>query len=120
MKEQINKILKMMEEGKIDSEKASELIAAIKEKEETAVKVIPQNYSEKMLKIRVLDKEDKVNVTVPIKFLKAIGGAIDKIPGVKAEGVDVKMIMEAIDNGVEGKIVDVQSSNGDIVEVSIE
>jgi len=28
--------------------------------------------------------------------------------------------MEAIDSGLEGKIVDVKSSNGDIVEVSIE
>jgi flagella basal body P-ring formation protein FlgA len=44
-----------------------------------------------------------------------------KIPGVsEQEGIDVKMIMEAIDAGLEGRIVDVKTGNGDIVEVTIE
>ena len=67
--------------------------------------------------------KDTVNVNVPVKFLKAIGNAVDniKIPCISEEdGIDVKMIMEAIDSGLVGKIVDVKSSNGDIIEVSIE
>jgi hypothetical protein len=44
-----------------------------------------------------------------------------KIPGVsEQEGIDIRMIMEAIDSGLEGKIVDIKSGNGDLVEVMIE
>jgi hypothetical protein len=121
MKEEIKRILKMAEEGKIDLDKASELIEAIKKPSNE------QQLSEsidKMLKVRVLSAtKDTVNVNVPVKFLKAIGNAVNniKIPGISdTEGIDIKMIMEAIDSGLEGKIVDIKSGSGDIVEVSIE
>lgn len=123
MKEEVKRILKMVEEGKIDSEKATELIEALDKSNSVQQLTVSQNL-DKMLKVRVLSStNDTVNVNVPVKFLKAIGNAVNniKIPGVsEQEGIDIKMIMEAIDSGLEGKIVDVKSSNGDIVEVSIE
>jgi hypothetical protein len=36
------------------------------------------------------------------------------------ENIDLNLISEAIDKGLSGKIVDVKSAEGDIVEVSIE
>ncbi|KGK89518.1 hypothetical protein [Clostridium sp. HMP27] len=123
MKEEVKRILKMVEEGKIDSERATELIEALDKSSSAQQLTVSQNL-DKMLKVRVLSStNDTVNVNVPVKFLKAIGNAVNniKIPGVsEQEGIDIKMIMEAIDSGLEGKIVDVKSSNGDIVEVSIE
>lgn len=123
MKEEVKRILKMVEEGKIDSGKATELIEALNKP--TYVQQLPSGGNlDKMLKVRVLSAtSDTVNVNVPVKFLKAIGNAVNniKIPGIsEEEGIDIKMIMEAIDSGLEGKIVDVKSSNGDVVEVSIE
>lgn len=122
MKEDISRILKMVEDGKIDVEKATELIEAM-----NAVPVFEQgakiNNSEKMLRVRVISGEnDKVNVNLPIKFIKNILNACGKIPiGVNGmESIDTKLIAEAIENGIEGKIVDVKSANGDIVEVFIE
>ncbi|MBU3110260.1 SHOCT-like domain-containing protein [Clostridium lacusfryxellense] len=125
MKEEVKRILKMVEEGKIDIDKASELIDAIKNTAMEVPYASSKNQNlDKMLKVRVFSStKDTVNVNVPVKFLKAIGNAVNniKIPGVSDEnGIDVQMIMEAIDSGLEGKIVDVKSSNGDIVEVSIE
>ena len=123
MQEEIKRILKMMEEGKIDSDKASELIEAINLKPDSQQPTKTVN-SDKMLRVKVISStEDNVNVNIPINFLKAIGTAVNniKIPGVsEQEGIDIKMIMEAIDSGLEGKIVDVKSANGDIVEVAIE
>lgn len=123
MKEEVKRILKMVEEGKIDVDKASELIDALNKSANEQPIVLSKNL-DKMLKVRVLSAtKDTVNVNVPIKFLKAIGNAVNniKIPGISDEdGIDIKMIMEAIDSGLEGKIVDVKSSNGDIVEVYIE
>lgn len=123
MKEEVAKILKMVEEGKIDSEKAAELIDAIN-KNDTLPQPIVSVSKEKMLTVRVLSEgKDTVNIRIPIKFLKSLGNAINniKIPGVSdQEGIDIKMIMEAIDSGLEGKIVDIKTGNGDIVEVCIE
>jgi hypothetical protein len=123
MKEEVRKILKMVEEGKIDSDKATELIEAIN-KPITMQQLSASENIGKMLIVRVLSaKNDTVNVKIPVKFLKAIGSAVNniKIPGISdQEGIDIKMIMGAIDSGLEGKIVDVKSGNGDTVEVSIE
>lgn len=123
MKEEVKRILKMVEEGKIDIDKATELIEAINKPVNIQQPSVSENIN-KMLKVRALSAtNDTVNVNVPVKILKAIGNAVNtvKIPGISdQEGIDIKMIMEAIDSGLEGKIVDVKSSNGDIVEVTIE
>lgn len=114
----------MVEEGKIDAEKATELIEALNTL--PTAQQLPKRISssDKMLRVRVVSEtEDNVNVNVPISFLKAIGSAVNniKIPGVsEQEGIDIKMIMEAIDSGLEGKIVDVRTGKGDLVEVTIE
>ena len=122
MNEDMSRILKMVQEGKIDSDKATELLEAL-----NSHPVFDQmkkgDINDKMLKIRVISGEnDKVNVNLPIKFIKNVLGACGKIP-ISADGmdkIDVKLIADAIENGIEGKIVDVKSANGDIVEVSIE
>jgi hypothetical protein len=126
MNEDMSRILKMVEEGKIDSEKATELLEALNANpvfEQMKKGCNGSNINDKMLKIRVISGEnDKVNVNLPIKFIKNVLSACGKIP-ISADGmdkIDVKLIADAIENGIEGKIVDVKSANGDIVEVSIE
>ncbi|QGU96430.1 hypothetical protein GOM49_16185 [Clostridium bovifaecis] len=129
MKEDVSRILKMMEEGKIDSDKAAELISAIKEREKEEPSTITLNKVsnlEKMLKIKVRSiKGDNVDIKLPIKFVKAILSATGRIPGISmngTEGMDIHMdmIADAIENGIDGKIVDIKSANGDIVEIAIE
>ena len=122
MKEDISRILKMVEEGKIDSEKATELIEALNSVQTINIAKKIDN-SEKMLKVRVISgTDDKVNVNLPIKFIKNVLNACGKIPldinGISS--IDTKLIADAIESGIEGKIVDVKSSKGDIVEVWIE
>lgn len=124
MKEEIKRILTLMQEGKIDADKASELISALQSLPETTQQLSKQGSGDKMLRVKVVSAtQDNVNVNIPVSFLKAIGSAVNniKIPGVsEQEGVDIRMIMESIDSGLEGKIVDVKSGNGDTVEVVIE
>ncbi|MEA4827328.1 SHOCT-like domain-containing protein [Clostridium sp. JNZ J1-5] len=129
MKEDISRILKMVEEGKIDADKATELISAIKEKENESLDTIildKKTNQEKMLKIKVRSvKGDNVDVKLPIKFVKAMLNVGSKIPGMSMKGengyeIDMNIISSAIDNDINGKIVDVKSANGDIVEVVIE
>lgn len=129
MKEDISRVLKMMEEGKIDASKATELISAIKEKDKELIPAVSLNKTsnlDKMLKVKVRSAQgDNVDVKVPIKLVKAVLNATGKIPGISMNGtsgidIDIKMISDAIENDIDGRIVDVKSANGDIVEVVIE
>jgi len=123
MNENVKRILKLVEEGKIDASKAAELIDALNDKEPVQ-EPAPSN-KEKSLKVRVLSgKGETVNVNLPLKFLKSSLKAFGKIPiniqGDKNYDIDVQSIADAIESGVEGKIVDIKSDNGDSVEVVIE
>ena len=124
MKDEIAKIFAMVEEGKITSDEASELIAEMKNE----TKSTPNNsYLGKMLKIRVKSEtQENVRMNIPIrlvKFLLKMGhGIASQIPEAQkyVDDIDVDLLLEAIDNEMEGKIVDVQSDDGETVEVFIE
>jgi len=122
MKEEVMRILKMVEEGKISSEKGAELIEAIGASKPE--QQLTNGYKDKMLKIRVNDEDDKVEVNLPIKFVKAAGSSVLKMSmmskGKSMEGVDMQAILDAIDNSIEGKIVDIKGSDGETVEIYIE
>ncbi|MBK0008717.1 MULTISPECIES: SHOCT-like domain-containing protein [Priestia] len=129
MKEEITKVLTMVQEGKIDAEKGSELIQVLKEKEETGNKLSkkPNAYLDKTLKIRVLSTEnDNVKVNLPIKLVKLVlmaGHSIAaSIPQSEkyVKDIDINLIVEAIENELDGQIVDIKSANGDTVSVIIE
>lgn len=123
MKDQIAKIIAMLQEGKINSSEAEELISALKEPEQST----GDKYLNKMFKVRIKsESKDDVNVNIPLKLVKTLlkmgHGIAANIPQASkyAEDLDVDLLMNAIDNEVDGKIIDVQSANGDIVAVYIE
>lgn len=127
MKEEISRVLTMVEEGKLDKEKATELINALQGKENPIQlrKEIP--YMNKMLKIRVSSEVgDNVNVNLPIKLVKAVlkvGTSIaEKIPEAEkyVKDINVDLLIEAIENEVDGQIVDITSAKGEKVFVTIE
>lgn len=129
MKEEITRVLTMVQEGKIDADKGSELIQVLKEKEETGNKLLEKStkYLDKTLKIRVVSAEnDNVTVNLPIKLVKVVlmaGHSIAaSIPQSEkyVKDVDISLIMEAIENELDGQIVDIKSANGDTVSVIID
>jgi hypothetical protein len=102
-----------------------ELIELLKDKNTDIQFSSDNDIMDKMLKIRVNSNDgDNVNVNLPVKFIKIMLKTVGKISlkdNVKGmENIDLNLISEAIDNGLLGKIVDVKSANGDIVEVIIE
>lgn len=129
MKEEITRVLTMVQDGKIDADKGSELIQVLKEKEETGNKLFekPTKYLDKTLKIRVVSAEnDNVTVNLPIKLVKVVlmaGLSIAaSIPQSEKymKDIDVSLIIEAIENELDGQIVDIKSANGDTVSVIID
>lgn len=127
MSEEIKRVLKMVEEGKMASGEAAELIDALKRESAPENETLAKSYLDKMLKVRVSsDEKDQVNVNVPIRFVRTMlkmgQGIAGNIPNAKeyVSEIDMDVIIEAIDNEMEGKIVDIQTSSGEIVAVYIE
>lgn len=142
MREEISKVLSMMQEGKIDSDKASELINALQEKQmahpSQAVQVLGKpdskklpsgtgRYLDKTLKIRVTTEEnDNVSINLPIKLVKAVLGAghsiASNIPqsAEYVKNIDIDLLIDAIENELDGQIVDVRTGDGNTVAVVIE
>lgn len=126
MKEETLRVLKMVEEGKLSSEKASELLAAMDVKEEKAI-VISENYRKKILRIKVDSADgDKVNVNLPVSVISSILKATGKLP-IQMNGMEninieelTQVVAAAFENEVDGEIVDVKSADGDIVKIVIE
>ena len=118
----------MVQEGKIDADKGLELIGVLKEKEETGNNFEkPTKYLDKTLKVRVVSAEnDNVTVNLPIKLVKVVlmaGHSIAaSIPQSEkyVKDIDINVIIEAIENELDGQIVDIKSANGDTVSVVIE
>lgn len=122
------KILKMIEDGIITAEEGSQLLNALAD--DPNLQTAPKKNASgnaKWLRVKVLSTENgvktKVNVNVPVALVETglkIGKRFDKNVEDSLKDVDLNEILEMIKNGAEGKIVEVESDNGDIVEVYVE
>ena len=117
------RILEMIENKTITAAEGAELLKALDKNEEKKV-LRPKKNAFKMFKIKVLSADgDKVNVQIPIEFAKVAlssGKGFMKIDQIDGLNLDIEQLLEMIDTGVLGKIVDVESADGDIVEIIIE
>lgn len=129
MNEEILMILKMVEEGKISADKAKELIDALGDSSKDTEATVSKRYEDKFLKVAVLSNEgDKVNIQLPIKIVKDILKVSGKLPIAKyiegMDGIDIDALMNTLvsclDNEVMGEIVNICSSEGDIVKIFID
>ncbi|WP_062107124.1 hypothetical protein [Bacillus niameyensis] len=129
MREEIAKVLAMMEEGKLGTEEATDLIQALQEKQAPNQVIQQRDYMDKILKIQAEEKGNKVNVNLPLRLIKvALEAGINiasKIPESAKyteaiDLVDINLIMDAIENQIEGPIVDITGENGEKVSIVIE
>jgi len=119
MNEEKMRILKMLEEKKISSAEAMELLEALGKSGAAGARG-------RVLRVRVYEggaTEPKVNVNVPLGWAKFvvpfIEGKIKAKLADKGYDMDLGKIREAIDSQAPMKIVDVQDG-GDKVEIFIE
>ncbi|HSU78792.1 MAG TPA: hypothetical protein VLK78_00095 [Candidatus Angelobacter sp.] len=125
MKEEISKVLSLVKDGKIEAEKGAELITVLNQKDEQ--ERTNSNYLSKSLKIRVVsESNDNVNVTLPIKLVKAVlkagHGIASNLPQSEkyVKDIDIDLLIDAIENELDGQIVDITSASGDKVAIIIE
>ena len=124
------RILKMVEEGKITAEEAINLLDVLEpnEKCDTVVKAeIVENddffdiendgQKGKMLFVRVKSKDgSKVKVNIPLEFIKIMGGIGSMYSDeLEKHNIDIAKLMDAIDNGFVGRIVEVEDGNDKVI-----
>ena len=123
------RILEMLKEGVISIDEADRLLKALeKEPDKTKVEVLVPKYKSDpknlMFKVRILSADgDKVNINLPLKFAKTalrsgkinIGNKSDVL-----NNIDIDAIIEMIEEGAVGDLVDITSADGDIVKICIE
>jgi hypothetical protein len=125
-------ILKMVQEGKISPDEAAQLLEALEEsggKNQPAgsesVLPDPQALGRKprWLRVRVTDSNSgrsRVNVRLPISMVN-IGLKMGARFSPELEGLDGQELMQMIESGEIGQIVDVQDDDdGEHVEVFLE
>jgi hypothetical protein len=125
MDENIKRILKMVEEGKLSSDKAAEIIDTLRADETTTEETTPQGKAKKLvINVKKANGED-LNINFPLKFIKASVKAFGKLPvdiqgQVNDHKVDMEAIATAIESEVEGTIMDMQTGKGQDVKITIE
>ena len=124
------KILEMLKEGIISVDEADRLLRALEKgpSESSKVEVIVPKYKSDpknlLFKVRRISSDgDKVNVNIPLKFAKTAlkSGKINlgKNNDVM-NNIDVEAIIEMIEDGQIGELVDIESADGDVVKIFIE
>lgn len=102
---------------------------AILSGKEDAVHVVPEpqrkDPNELMLRIKVHSvRGDQVRVNLPFGLLKALAGSginISQFTGNDSlNQIDLEQILILVENGTVGKIVEVESAEGDTVEIVVE
>jgi hypothetical protein len=123
-------ILQMVKEGTISVDDGIKLLEALgmqTSQTQSVQPVINVNPAggRKMLRVTVDSaKGDVVRINVPTSLVKAglnLSNQL-KIDGnpVDMKGVDIDMIMAAIEEGATGEIVNVESAEGDVVKIFID
>lgn len=117
------KILKMIEEGKINAEEAAKLLSALEDRPPKAGPGASRRTEGRWLRIRVTDTttgRSKASVQIPIGLVDA-GMKIGAHFAPEVEGVDMSNVMDAVRSGVTGKIIDVtDDEDGEHVEIFVE
>ena len=118
------RILEMIEKKTITAAEGANLLKALDENDKNVSIAAKAQNKFKMFKIKVLSGDgDKVNVQIPLEFAKVAlksGKGFMKIDQIDDMNLDLDLILEMIDKGTLGKIVDIESADGDIVEIIIE
>ncbi|HJA01765.1 MAG TPA: helix-turn-helix domain-containing protein [Candidatus Gallimonas gallistercoris] len=98
-------------------------------KKDAAVAVDPAHvdFGKLMLRIRILSEDgDKVNINLPFAlvevFLKdgKLPFSADGAAGEAMKSIDFAKLSELVHAGVLGKLVDIESSDGDVIEIWVE
>jgi hypothetical protein len=122
LKEERMQILKMIEDGTITADDGAKLLAALEEGASKTIQTTPAGQA-RWMRVRVTDLNtgrSKVNVNLPMGLVNA-GVKIGARFAPEMQDIDLDEIIEAIRDGAQGKIVEVEDEeDNERVQIYIE
>ena len=117
MSEERMRILKMLEDGKINADEAAKLLAAV-ETTAAAAACCATGTARKVLHVEIQgegEEKPKVNVNIPLELIRVAMGMIPREAQEKLEekGIDLDKLVEMVETGVEGRLVEVEHEKKD-------
>ncbi len=102
-----------------------ELLSSQPKKEIMLVKESQRkNIDDMILRVIVNDKDNKVRINVPMSLVKIgiqMGMSMPEVSGNDAlKNIKIEQIFSMVESGVIGKLVEVEGSDGKIVEIVVE
>jgi hypothetical protein len=127
MNEEKMMILKMLQEGKISADEAAKLLESVESLEKKAEKADKdgeiQKGQGKFFRVKITDTDtgkSRANIRIPLSVL-GIGVKFGAQFAPQVGGIEQEKIMEAINSGQIGQIMDVyDDKDGEHVEIFIE
>jgi len=118
------KILKMINDGKINAKEGAQLLSALSSRTEKPRRTSRRSLAGQMLRVRVTDMasgKTKVNVNVPMKLVDAGLNIAAQFTPEMENAQMMEAVKEALSENIRGKIVDViDEEDQEHVEVFIE
>ena len=122
-KEERMKILELLSKGVISAEEAEKLLSAMgqsNDEPKTASPVMKKDQF-KLLKVYVDSADgDEIRVELPIEFAKLLKSGSIKQLDKEGLDIDIDMLIQMINSGVVGELVNIKSADGDIVRITVE
>ena len=93
------------------------------------VQMLPENkrkpLDELVLRVRVNSTDgDKIRVNLPMPLIKlCMEIGLDVVPGMSGDAIksiDMKKVVDMVEYGLVGKLVEVETAEGDMIEVVVE
>ena len=118
------RILKMIQEGKISAAEGADLLRALENgRMSTPPEPLVGPSPPRWFRVRVTDLRtgrNKVNVNIPMGLV-SVGLKMGARFAPSVEGFDYEQLMDAVQSGQQGKIVDVvNNEEGERVEIFVE
>jgi len=118
-------ILEMVKEGTLSVEEGLKLLSAMETKQPVSEMRPSVSNARRMIKILINSKDgDDVKVNIPLALVKVgldIGSKMN-VNGKQLDlkGIDLDSIMQMIDEGASGELVNVQSADGETVRIFVD
>lgn len=120
LKEERIKILDLLSKGIINAKEAETLLQALGEEPKEDVKPVQKKAPFRMLRIYVDSNDgDQVRVQIPIEFAKLLKSG-KFAPHMDKSDLDIDQLIEMINTGAVGELVNIESADGDIVRIVVE
>jgi hypothetical protein len=124
LKEERMKILDLLSKGVISAAEAEKLLSAMEKPEQPSF-VEQAVFAQKkmpfrMLRVLVDSKDgDNVRIQIPIEFAKLLKTGKFNM-NLQNSDIDIDAILEMINQGVVGELVNIESADGDNVRIVVE